>query len=307
MSDSDLPVTICLSRRLCPTRWRTPGRSEDCGGRSGSAREVDVHRLGVLHDLHGLLIYHRNSGISHYPKNEAVIQFLQSVDLQGAGYRSPETDPRPVAQVAACHEPERVSRGTQSAAVSLTDIAKEVSQCRACNLAEGRLATRAGRGGGRVRLLVVGSWLIGDSDKPLPEETQFGLEEDRMLFRMLAAINVQPEQAFITNAIKCVVPGSIHPLAENARICLSYLHRQIALLEPESICTMGIMATRALLGLPQPLSQLRGKLHAFQADAGREIPVMATYHPSFLLQNPEMKKAVWLDLQSLGRQMKTLL
>ncbi len=158
-----------------------------------------------------------------------------------------------------------------------------------------------------MRLLVVGSWLIGDSDKPLPEETQFGLEEDRMLFRMLAAINVQPEQAFITNAIKCVVPGSIHPLAENARICLSYLHRQIALLEPESICTMGIMATRALLGLPQPLSQLRGKLHAFQADAGREIPVMATYHPSFLLQNPEMKKAVWLDLQSLGRQMKTLL
>jgi len=69
---------------------------------------------------------------------------------------------------------------------------------------------------------------------------------------------------------------------------------------------MGMMVARTLLELPQPLSQLRGRLHSLQTVDGRQIPLMATYHPSFLLQNPEMKKAVWLDLQSLGRQLKTL-
>ncbi len=265
-----------------------------------------MHQFGVLHDLRGLLVYHRNSGIGHYPKNEAVARFLRTVDRLGEGGRSSQTVPRPVLPAAAGNGAERIPGDSQSAAVSLADIAKEVGQCRACNLAEVRLATRAGLGAGGVRLLIIGDWLIGDPRQPLPEETQFGIEEDLMLFRMLAAINVQPEQTFITNAIKCVVPGSTQPLAENARICLSFLHRQISLLKPECICTMGMMVARTLLELPQPLSQLRGRLHSLQTVDGRQIPLMATYHPSFLLQNPEMKKAVWLDLQSLGRQLKTL-
>ncbi len=196
-------------------------------------------------------------------------------------------------------------RGRES--VTLSDIAEEVAVCRACSLAGERLDTRAGAGGGRpVRLLVVGDWLRGDPEVQVPGGVQFGVEEDQMLMRMLAAINLQPDQVFITNAIKCVIPQSCQPGAEHIRTCLSFLHRQIVLLAPEVICLMGIAATRALLGLPQPLSKLRGRFHLFSAEDGRQIPVLVTYHPAFLLQNPEMKQAAWTDLQILGRQLKTL-
>ncbi len=266
-----------------------------------------MQQFELLHDIHTLLNYHRNSGISHYPKNEGISRFLHSLTELRENVRSPQAQKMPVMEVmAGGNAVGEVSMDFEQVTVTLADIAEEVAHCQACNLAESRLATRAGLGGGRVRLLIVGDWLTGDPAVAIPEEIQFGIEEDRMLFRMLAAINVKAEQTFITNAIKCVVPETTHPLAENARICLSFLHRQIALLAPECICTMGMMATRALLGLPQPLSQLRGRFHSFQADDGRQIPLMATYHPSFLLQNPEMKKAAWLDLQSIGRLLKTL-
>lgn len=267
---------------------------------------MDLEQFGLLQDLRALLVYHRNSGIGRYPKNEEISRFfhchveLPSVRRASQGINGPVVGAAPAKDAAA------VRTDCQQDSITLIDIAKEVALCRACNLAESRLATRAGLGGSSVRLLIVGDWLTVDPAIRLPEDLQFGIEEDRMLFRMLAAINVPTEQVFITNAVKCVVPGTTQPLVENMRVCLSYLHRQIALLRPECICSMGMMATRVLLGLPQPLSQLRGRFHSFQDDNGRQIPLLATYPPSFLLQNPEMKKAAWLDLQSVGRQIKTL-
>jgi uracil-DNA glycosylase len=71
---------------------------------------------------------------------------------------------------------------------------------------------------------------------------------------------------------------------------------------PEVICTMGIIATRALLDLPQSLSQLRGRFHRYSVN-GREISVMPTYHPSYLLQAEEMKKETWNDLQLIEKKL----
>ena len=262
----------------------------------------------LLQGLRSILRYHQAAGISHYPKNGDIEQFFNfgtdSSDVPRAPKKtSYEQDDRISGSVK-----ERRTAGDvfRQAPVSLADIAQEISQCKACNLAESRVETRAGRGSENIRLLVVGDWLVGSQDVELSGTVQFGLEEDEMLSRMLKAINILEEQVFITNAIKCVVPTSIQPHIENAKTCLSFLRRQITLLAPDCICTMGVMVTRALLGLSQPLSQLRGKFQTFKSDEGRLIPLMPTYHPTFLLQNPEMKKAVWLDLQAIGKQMKTL-
>lgn len=266
-----------------------------------------MRQFGLLHDLRALLMYHRDSGIGHYPNCEEISRFFHAHVDMPAGSSLQGIHRRQAVEAT----PDRAATAVdgddcRKPPVTLVDIAEEVAQCRACSLAETRLTTRAGLGAGRVRLVIVGDWLTGDPAVSFPEDLQFGIEEDRMLFRMLAAINVPAEQAFITNAIKCVVPGTTQPQAENMQICLSYLHRQISLLMPECICAMGMMATRLLLGLPQPLSQLRGRFHSFQLDGGRQIPLIATYPPSFLLQNPEMKKAAWLDLQSVGRLLKSL-
>ena len=272
----------------------------------GSDLEVEVQQDELLRSMQSLLEYHRSSGIGTYPKNEDIANFLSINANLRRDTSSPRACEKPV-QPKVVERPFNVaSQVILQPAVTLAEISDEVALCRACNLAESRLATRAGRGGGRVRLLVVGEWLTGTPETVLAEDVQFGNEEDLMLTRMLAAINIQPDETFITNVIKCVVPETTKPVAENARICLSFLHRQIALLAPDCICTMGMMAARALLNLPQPLSQLRGRFQSLRSDDGRQIPVMATYHPSFLLRNPEMKKAVWLDLQEIGRLLKTL-
>lgn len=266
--------------------------------------------VGFIDGLLSILKYHRNSGICHYSRNEEITCFLQPPrenqrDVEKTTARQPEVS------FLKRQNREEVQKGQVaipgSVDVSLLDIAEEVAGCRACDMAEQRLTTRAGAGGGlKVRLLVVGDWLRGDSDIQIPELVQFGLEEDQMLIRMLMAINLPSDQVFVSNVIKCVIPKSCQPVAENIRICLSYLHRQIALLAPEIICVMGMVATRALLDSPQPLSKLRGRFHMFNTENGRQIPVIATYHPSFLLQNPEMKKAAWMDLQIMGKQLKTL-
>lgn len=267
---------------------------------------------GFIDDLLAILQYHRNSGIRHYPNNVEITGFLQSFHQRRKETRKMVAEPSSSFNTAT-QRPGVKDQGKQAVTqantdVTLSDIAEEVAGCRACDLANQRLSTRAGAGdGARIRLLVVGDWLRGEPDLEVPGSVQFGVQEDQMLIRMLAAINLPSDQVFITNAIKCVIPESCQPTAENVRICLSYLHRQIALLAPEVICVMGMVATRVVLGHPQPLSKLRGRFHNFNTEDGRQIPVLATYHPTFLLQNPEMKKAAWTDLQILGRLLKTLI
>ncbi|MGW8195792.1 MAG: uracil-DNA glycosylase, partial [Desulforhopalus sp.] len=183
---------------------------------------------------------------------------------------------------------------------------EEVRVCHTCDLHKKRIYPVAGRGGDTVRLLVVGDWLASDATGKLEPGHLFGVQQDRMLSRMLAAIKLAPGDVFVTNVIKCAIPATLQPQATHVESCVSYLRRQIVALMPEVICTMGMIAARAVLGRRQPLSKLRGQFFNYEVGEGKNIPVIATYHPTYLLQNPEMKKAAWADLQLLAKRMGLL-
>lgn len=262
-----------------------------------------------LHDVIALLRYHLSSGITHYPRDEGTERFLQAAggvrpplvrpDDGGAHLRQESSPRHPV--------PDRLSEDPADVDAVLAAIVEEVAVCRACSLSGHRVAARAGQGGrSGVRLMVVGDWLRCGTETALPDSVQFGIEEDRMVARMLQAIHLLPEDVFIANVIKCVVPETHQPAAEHIRTCLSYLHRQIALLRPECICAMGLVAARALVGGTLPLSRLRGRPHPLAVGEGRAVPVIVTYHPSYLLKNLEMKRAAWVDLQEIGRRLNLL-
>lgn len=153
-------------------------------------------------------------------------------------------------------------------------------------------------------MLIVGDWLVAEPGRVVPKRTVFGVEQDRMLGKMLDAIKFPKDQVFASNVIKCGVPASCQPKAENVRACLSYLHRQIAVIQPEIVLSMGMIATRTLLDRRDPLSKLRGRLHNCKIGGEKTIPLIATYHPTFLLQNPEMKRATWYDLQLMAKQLE---
>jgi uracil-DNA glycosylase len=139
-----------------------------------------------------------------------------------------------------------------------------------------------------------------------------GAEEDRsgrpfvgrsgqLLDKMIVAMGLSRKQIYIANVLKTRPPDNATPTSEEIRLCAPYLFSQIAIIDPAAIVTLGLPATRALLNTTDSMSRLRGRWAAFRTPAGREIPVMPTYHPAFLLRSytAENRAKVWSDLQQV--------
>lgn len=260
-----------------------------------------MDKYQLLAELKTLLHYHQETGIPFYPKGDDCQAFLRFF-------------PEPLAEQSAAALPEKTSVGQvtvrntgrqpEKSPLSLLDIADEVAVCRACDLHRQRIYPVAGRGLDKVRLLLVGDWLAGGSQGQLSPGLLFGVEQDLMLARMLAAIKLPTDSVFVTNVIKCAIPEILQPQAEHVQSCISFLRRQISVLMPELICTMGMVAARAVLESSLPLSRLRGRLHEYDVGGDARIPVITTYHPTYLLQNAEMKTAAWTDLQLVARTLR---
>jgi uracil-DNA glycosylase len=256
---------------------------------------MNLQYVEIIDEMRSLMAYHQALGIEDYPRDAAIVHFL---DKTAEAATREQTLPQQKKVT-----PAITSVATPAVPETLQDIAAEINGCRNCELHAQRVVPVPGRGTPRARLLVVGGWLTETEPADLPAGMIFGLEEDRMLSRMLGAIHLAPDDVFITNILKCGLPVSCQPIAANTHCCLSYLRRQIAVLAPEVICSMGIIATRALLDLPQSLSQLRGRFHLYTALDGKPIPLIPTYHPSYLLQAAEMKSEAWKDLQLIEKKL----
>lgn len=251
--------------------------------------------INFLHQLRTVLAYHNEIGIESYPKDSHVSTFL---DLEFQA-QAPAPVSKATTQVQTRKESEQISK---KSLVTLSNIAGEVAVCHACELHKSRMYPVAGRGNDAARLMIVGDWLVGGEGAFPPGQT-FGVAQEQMLNRMLTAINLPQVDVFITNVIKCAIPESCQPQANHVLSCSSFLRRQISVIKPEVICTMGMIAARAVLDRPHSLSQLRGKFHDYALDGEHSIPVLTTYHPTYLLRNPEMKVATWTDLQTLAKRM----
>ncbi|WP_249364019.1 uracil-DNA glycosylase, partial [Bordetella trematum] len=177
----------------------------------------------------------------------------------------------------------------------LAQLREQVLACTACGLCQGRKHAVFGDGAQTARWMVVG-------EAPGQEEDRSGLpfvgRSGRLLDAMLAAVGMSRERdVFIANVIKCRPPGNRNPKPEEIAACGPYLMRQITLLRPERILVLGRFAAQTLLGVDASIANLRGRLHQLKADDGREIPVVVSYHPAYLLRSPGEKARAWQDLR----------
>jgi DNA polymerase len=114
---------------------------------------------------------------------------------------------------------------------------------------------------------------------------------------MLAAIGLARDDVYIANVLKCRPPGNRPPAPEEVATCRPFLAEQLRLLEPELILVLGNHAARAVLGADRGITSLRGRIH--RAPDGRAV--LPTFHPAYLLRNPDAKRDAWLDLQLVAR------
>lgn len=177
---------------------------------------------------------------------------------------------------------------------TLAAVAARIAGCILCGLSQGRNRTVPGEGNPDADLM-----LIGEGPGATEDETgrPFVGAAGELLTQILASIGIPRESVFIANIVKCRPPQNRKPLPDESTACLPYLHRQIQLVRPRVIVTLGATAAEGLLGVRQSLGSLRGAVHSFWG-----IPLVVTYHPAALLRNPNWKKPTWDDVR-IARQL----
>lgn len=167
----------------------------------------------------------------------------------------------------------------------------EVTQCELCELHSSRTRTVFGVGNRNADWLVIGE--APGRDEDLQGEPFVG-RAGQLLNAMLLAVGLKREQVYIANILKCRPPNNRDPRPAEVLCCEPYLQRQIALLQPRIILAVGRIAAQNLLKTDTPIGKLRGRVHRY---ADTDIPVVATYHPAYLLRSPLEKRKAWSDLQ----------
>ncbi len=177
----------------------------------------------------------------------------------------------------------------------LADIRTDLGDCTRCALCEQRTHIVFGEGDPNAALVFVGEGPGFEEDR---SGRPFVGAAGQLLDRIIAAMNLSREQVYIANIVKCRPPGNRNPEPAEIDRCLPFLKRQLAAIRPTVICALGNVAARTLLETDMPISRLRGRFHTFMG-----IPLMPTYHPAYLLRNPERKREVWTDVQAIMKRL----
>jgi uracil-DNA glycosylase len=170
-------------------------------------------------------------------------------------------------------------------------IREFIGDCTRCKLSKGRTKIVFGTGSPKAQLMFVGEGPGRDED--LSGEPFVG-RAGKLLTDMIKAMGLQREDVYIANIVKCRPPENRQPEHDEVTACSPFLMRQIDVIQPKVICTLGNTPTQTLLQTTQGISKFRGQWFDF-----RDTKLLPTYHPAYLLRNPAAKADVWKDLQKV--------
>ncbi len=175
-------------------------------------------------------------------------------------------------------------------------LQREVKGCNQCReLVDNRIQTVFGVGDPDAKLCFMGEAPGADEDR---QGEPFIGAAGQLLNRIIVACKMKREEVYILNTIKCRPPNNRNPTETECGNCRPFLNRQLELLQPEYICCLGGIAAKHLLSTELSVGRLRGRLYDYEG-----IPVVVTYHPAYLLRNPDAKKDVWADMKFLMSEM----
>lgn len=178
------------------------------------------------------------------------------------------------------------------------ELEQAVRSCTRCPLHETRTQAVFGVGDKRAEWMVIGEAPGADEDR---QGEPFVGRAGQLLTSMLKALGFTREQVYIANILKSRPPGNRDPLPEEVAACEPYLKRQLELIRPKIILTVGRIAAQNLLKTDTKIGALRGQRHICP---GTDIPVVVTYHPAYLLRSPLEKRKAWEDLKFARRVLR---
>jgi len=177
---------------------------------------------------------------------------------------------------------------------TLEEVEARSIGCQNCELASGRTNVVFGAGNARARLMFIGEAPGRDEDI---QGVPFVGRSGQLLNKILEAAGIERDDVYIANIIKCRPPSNRTPLTNEIEACIPYLGRQVALIAPRIICTLGLPATQTLLGIRGSMGSLRGKMYV-----EGDVKVIPTYHPAAALRDPKYKRPIWDDIQLIKRE-----
>ncbi len=243
---------------------------------------MDQNVKEIIGDLKSYLEYLKGLGITELPLfsngNEKIYQSEAS------------------AGVGAIHElplPYRMANISQSEIQRLEEIRSELGDCRRCKLHRTRRTLVFGEGNEKARLMLIGEGPGNDEDV---QGMPFVGKAGQLLTKILQAIEIEREEVYITNIIKCRPPQNRNPEPDEIENCYPFLLKQIQAIRPRIICALGTFSAQTLLKTDVKITALRGKVYDFSG-----IQLFPTYHPAYLLRNPEKKREVWEDMKQIAK------
>jgi len=245
--------------------------------------------------MRNLLEYHQLMGVKEIPvrrKPEARSK-KQETRSQKTEVRRQKSENRSQKQEARSQNPK-----TQDAKdKQLRTLLEEIGDCTRCRLCKGRTHLVFGVGNPNAKLMFVGEGPGRDED--IQGEPFVG-RAGQLLTKIINAMGHKRSEVYIANIVKCRPPENRNPEPDEIAECLPFLLHQIDIIKPKAIICLGKVASSALMKTEEPISRLRGKMQDFQG-----IPLMPTYHPAYLLRNPDAKKQVWEDVKKVMKLVRS--
>ena len=166
---------------------------------------------------------------------------------------------------------------------------QQICDCSKCSLGSTRQNFVFGAGNPAAGIMFVGEAPGADEDR---QGEPFVGAAGQLLNKIISAMDLRREDVYICNILKCRPPNNRDPQPDEIEQCEPYLKRQIELIQPKVICTLGRFAAQTLLRSSDSMGHMRGQSHQYEG-----IPLVATYHPAALLRNAEWKRPTWEDMK----------
>lgn len=243
--------------------------------------------LNIAEDIKEILEFYKSLGFERLPL---------AIEKKGSRIQGVKGSGGAVAEPLKPYNVRTPEHASKEKGAALRALREEIGDCRRCKLCKERKNIVFGEGSHDAVLMFIGEAPGREEDI---QARPFVGDAGKLLTRLVEKMGFKREDVYIGNIVKCRPPLNRDPEEDEIGTCLQFIRRQVEIIAPGVIVSLGRISAQTLIGTKIPISKVRGRFYDYNG-----IPLMATFHPAYLLRNPKEKWAVWEDAQKVIERLK---